>query len=185
MILDGTPEIKHCCKGHDGHSWWNWNLDHGLDNSIMSGSNFLKLLSVLQLHKWMSLFLVKALIKSAAESNLQHILKWFRKKKLHDYLFFFPLCILYTLCGSQQTEKFLKRWEYQTTLPASWENYMQVKNQLLELDMEQQTGLKLRKEYFKAVCCHPEYSTSMQRNYVKCWAGWSTSWIQDFYEKFQ
>ena len=32
-----------------------------------------------------------------------------------------------TLCGSQQTGKFFKRWEYQTTLPASWEICMQVK----------------------------------------------------------
>ena len=42
-----------------------------------------------------------------------------------------------TKCG-----KFLKRWEYQTTWPASWEIYMQVKKQQLELDMEQQTGSK-------------------------------------------
>ena len=35
--------------------------------------------------------------------------------------------------------KFLKRWEYQTTLAASWEICMQVKKQLLELDMEWQT----------------------------------------------
>ena len=32
--------------------------------------------------------------------------------------------------------KFLKRWEYQTTLPASWEICMQVKKKQLELDME-------------------------------------------------
>ena len=44
------------------------------------------------------------------------------------------------LCGSQQTGQFLKRWEYQTILPASWEICMQVKKQQLELDMEQQTG---------------------------------------------
>ena len=36
--------------------------------------------------------------------------------------------------------KFLKRWEYQTILPASWETYMQVKKQQLELYLEQQTG---------------------------------------------
>ena len=36
--------------------------------------------------------------------------------------------------------EFLKRWEYQTTLAASWEICMQVKKQHLELDMEQQTG---------------------------------------------
>ena len=38
--------------------------------------------------------------------------------------------------------KFWKRWEYQTTWPASWETYMQVRKQQLELDMEQQTGSK-------------------------------------------
>ena len=38
--------------------------------------------------------------------------------------------------------KFWKRWEYQTTWPASWETYMQVRKQQLELDMEQQTGFK-------------------------------------------
>ena len=38
--------------------------------------------------------------------------------------------------------KFLKRWEYQTTWPASWETCMQVRKQQLELDMEQHTGSK-------------------------------------------
>ena len=51
---------------------------------------------------------------------------------------------------------------YQTT----WENCMQVKKQQLELDMEQQTGSKLGKEFVKSVYCHPTYLSSMQ----------STSW---------
>ena len=38
---------------------------------------------------------------------------------------------------------FFKRWEYWATLPASWEICMQVKEQQLELDMEQQTDFKL------------------------------------------
>ena len=38
--------------------------------------------------------------------------------------------------------KFWKRWEYQTTWPASWETCMQVRKQQLELDMEKQTGSK-------------------------------------------
>ena len=42
--------------------------------------------------------------------------------------------------------KFLKRWEYQTILPVSWETYMEVRKQQLELDMEQQTGCKLGKK---------------------------------------
>ena len=39
---------------------------------------------------------------------------------------------------------------------------MQVKKQQLELDMEQQTGSKLEKEYVKAVYCHSSYLTFMQ-----------------------
>ena len=44
---------------------------------------------------------------------------------------------------------------------------MQVKKQELELDMEQQTGSKLRKEYVKAVYCHPAYLTYMQSTSCK------------------
>ena len=73
-----------------------------------------------------------------------------------------PLTVWITInCG-----KFFKRWEYQTTWHTSWEICIQVKEQQLELDMEQQTGSKSGKEYIKAVYCHPAYLTSMQ----------STSW---------
>ena len=48
---------------------------------------------------------------------------------------------------------------------------MQVRKQQLELDMEQQTGSKLRKEYVKAVYCHPAYLTYIQSTSRKmpCW----------------
>ena len=39
---------------------------------------------------------------------------------------------------------------------------MQVKNQVLELDMDQQTGSKLGTEKVKAVYCHPAYLAYMQ-----------------------
>ena len=45
-----------------------------------------------------------------------------------------------TVCITINWGKFWKRWEFQTTWPASWETYMQVRKQQLELDMEQQTG---------------------------------------------
>ena len=49
-----------------------------------------------------------------------------------------PLTVWITInCG-----KFWKRWEYQTTWPASWETCIQVKKQQLEVDMEQQSGSK-------------------------------------------
>ena len=49
---------------------------------------------------------------------------------------------------------------------------MQVKKQQLELDVEQQTGSKLGKEYIKAVYCHPAYLTYMQRTSGKM-PGWT------------
>ena len=42
---------------------------------------------------------------------------------------------------------------------------MQVKKQ--QLDMEQETGSKLGKEYIEAVYCHPAYLTSMQSTSCK------------------
>ena len=78
-----------------------------------------------------------------------------------------PLIVwIITNCG-----KFLKRWEHQNTLPASWEICVQVKKQQLEPDMEQQTGSKLGKEYVKAVYCHPIYLTYMQSTSCKI-LGW-------------
>ena len=62
---------------------------------------------------------------------------------------------------------FFKRWEYQTTWPASWEICIQVKKQRLELDMEKQTGSKSGKEYVKIVYCHPTYLTYMQSTSCK------------------
>ena len=48
---------------------------------------------------------------------------------------------------------------------------MQVKKQQLELEMEQQTGSKLGKEYIRAVYCHPAYLTYMQSTSCKM-LGW-------------
>ena len=44
-------------------------------------------------------------------------------------------------CVDSNCGQFLKRWEYQTTLPASWEIWMQVKKQQLELDMHQERSM--------------------------------------------
>ena len=77
-----------------------------------------------------------------------------------------PLTVwITTNCG-----KFLKRWGYQTTWPASWEICMQVKKQQLELDMEQQTASKLGKEYVKVINSLPA-----SRNFGKCCLSFSDS----------
>ena len=65
------------------------------------------------------------------------------------------------------------RWEYQTSLLGCQETCMQVKKQQLILDMEQQTGSKLGKEYIKAVNCHPAYLTFMQSTSCEI-LGWMT-----------
>ena len=65
--------------------------------------------------------------------------------------------IFHTVSKNANCRKFLKKWEYWTTLPVSWENCMQVKKQQLEPDIEQKTGSKLGKEYVKAVYCHSAY----------------------------
>ena len=48
---------------------------------------------------------------------------------------------------------------------------MQVKKQQLELDMEQQTGSKLGKDYVKAAYCHLAYLAYMQSASCKM-PGW-------------
>ena len=61
-----------------------------------------------------------------------------------------------------------KRWEYQATLPASWETCMQVKKQQLELGVEQETGSKSGTEYVKVLYCHPANLIYMQIHHAKC-----------------
>ena len=59
------------------------------------------------------------------------------------YLCFIDYAKAFDYVDTANCGKFFKRWKYQTTWPASWEIYMQVKKYQLELDMEQQTGSKL------------------------------------------
>ena len=58
--------------------------------------------------------------------------------------------------------KFFERQEYQTTLPASWETYIQVKKQQWELDVEQWASSQLGKEYVKTIYCQDSYLTYIQ-----------------------
>ena len=62
---------------------------------------------------------------------------------------------------------------------------MQVKKQQLELDMEQWTGSKLRKEYIKAVYCHLAYLTYMQSTSYEMLSWMKHKLEQDCQEKYQ
>ena len=84
--------------------------------------------------------------KRNQRSNCQHLLDHQKSKRIPEkhllLLYFFTLPKPLTVWIATNCGKFFKRWEYQTTLPASWEICMQVRKQQLELDMEQQTGSK-------------------------------------------
>ena len=89
------------------------------------------------------------------------------------------------LCGSQHTGKFLKRWDFLTTLPVYWETCMWTRKQQLEPDMEQLVqnrkgvwqGCILSSRLFNSYACRVHD--------VKCQMGWITSWNQDWLEKYQ
>ena len=84
-------------------------------------------------------------------ANIRWIIEKMREFQKNIYFCFMEYLKSLTGWITADCGKFLKRWEYQTTLPASWETCTQVKKQQLEPDMEQQTGSKLGKEYIQAV----------------------------------
>ena len=75
-------------------------------------------------------------------ANIRWIMEKAREVQKNIYFCFIDYAILLTVWITINWEKFWKRWEYQTTWPASWETCMQVRKQQLELDIEQQTGSK-------------------------------------------
>ena len=83
----------------------------------------------------------KLVLEKAEEPSICWIIekeREFQKSIYFCFIYYAKVFVWITMnCG-----KFFKRWEYQTTWPASCEICMQVKKQQLELDLEQQTGSK-------------------------------------------
>ena len=107
-------------------------------------------------------------------SHCQHPMDHWQSKRIpkkHLRLHYWQCQSLWLVWITTNCGKFFKRWEYQIMWSASWEVCMQVKKKQLELDMEQQTGYKLGKEYLKAVYCHPDFLTCMQSTLCKI-PGW-------------
>ena len=75
-------------------------------------------------------------------ANIRWVIEKAREFQKNIYFCFIDYAKAFTVWITINYGKFLKRWEYQTTWPASWETYMQVRKQQLELDMEQQPGSK-------------------------------------------
>ena len=75
-------------------------------------------------------------------ANICCIIKKAKEFQKKIYFCFIDYAKAFDCVNHKIYEKFWKRWEYQTTWPASWEICMQVRKQQLELNMEQQTGSK-------------------------------------------
>ena len=96
-------------------------------------------------------------------ANIHRIIEKASGFQKNIYFCFIDYAKVFDCVGQNKMWNILqKRLEYQTTWPASWQTYMQVRKQQLELDMEQQTGSKSGREYIKAIYCHPVYLTYMQ-----------------------
>ena len=121
-------------------------------------------------------------------SNCQHLLSPRESKGVPEK--HLPLCFIdyakvwlvwiTTNCG-----KPLKRWEYHTILPVSWETCIQVKKQnqnliwnnwLVQNWERSRTRLLTDTMFIQLIC---------RVHQVKCQTGWSTSWNQDCKEKHQ
>ena len=79
----------------------------------------------------------------------------------------------------------LVRDAYVTILLVSWETCMRVRKEQLKPCMEQLIGSKLKKQYNRAICCHPVcliymLSTSGE---MPCWMNYKL--VQDRWEKLQ
>ena len=76
-----------------------------------------------------------------------------------------------TMCITTNCGKFLKRWEYQTTLPASWDLY-EGQEATVTTGHGTTDWFKIEKGVFKAEYCDPAYLTYMQNTSCKM-LGWT------------
>ena len=108
-------------------------------------------------------------------ANICWIFKKAREFQKNIYFCFIDFAKAFDCMDHNKLWKILKEVAIPDHLTWSWETYMQVRKQQLELDMEQQTGSKLGKEYVKAEYCHPAYITYMQSTSWEMLSGRSTS----------
>ena len=118
-------------------------------------------------------------------ANVYWIIEKAREFQKNNSFWFIDFAKSFDCVDHNKLWKIFKKWEYQTTLPTSWETCMQVKKQPLEPDIEQRTGPKLGKEYIKLYIVILLIQLTCRGHHVKCRVGWSTSRNQDLQEKYQ
>ena len=84
-------------------------------------------------------------------ANICWIIEKAREFQKNIYIYFMNYLIAFDCVDHNKLWKILKEIGIPDTWPASWETYMQVRKQQLELDMEQGTDSKLEKEYMKTI----------------------------------
>ena len=87
-------------------------------------------------------------------ANIRWIIEKFQKNM---YFCFIDYAKAFDCMHHNKLWKTLKEMRLPDKLTCLLRNCMQVKKQQLELDVEQHTGSKLEKEYFKAIYCHPAF----------------------------
>ena len=94
-------------------------------------------------------------------ANICWIIKKAREFQINIYFCFIDYSKAFDCVDQNKLWKILKEMGIPGHLTCLLRNFMQVRRQELELDMEQQTGSKSGKEYVKAVYSHPAYLTYM------------------------
>ena len=94
--------------------------------------------------------------------NIRWIIEKTKEFQKNIYFCFIDCAKAFDCVDHNKLWKILKKIGIPDHLTCLLRNLLQVKKQELELDIEQQTGLKLGKEYIKAVYCHSAYLTYMQ-----------------------
>ena len=89
-----------------------------------------------------------------------------------------PLTVWITINGG----KFWKKWECQTTWPASWETYMQVRKQQLDWTWNNRLVPNMKRSTSRLYVVILLIQLICRVYHEKRWAGWSTSWNQDCWE---
>ena len=115
-------------------------------------------------------------------ANMYWIIEKARKSKENIYFCFIDYAKAFDCANHTKLWKILQEIGIPEHLPALWEICMQVKNQQLELDMEQRTGSKVGKELYIVILL---IELICRVHHSKCQAAWNTSWNQDCWEKYQ
>ena len=95
-------------------------------------------------------------------ANIHWIIKKARELQKNIYFCFIDYAKAFDCVDHNKLWNILKEMGILDHLTCLQRNYMQIKKQQLEPDVEQETVSKSGKEYIKAVYCHPAYLTSIQ-----------------------